>query len=90
MGWKNGIALSPNTTYTVVVGVGGTSMANAYNPGSEGGNSYFVDTSTVVGYGGGRGGAGSTASTNAYGGGYLGDGGGRGGNGAYNGAWNYG
>lgn len=42
-------------------------MTNATTTGSEGGNSYFVNLSTVAGYGGGRGGPNATSTTNAYG-----------------------
>lgn len=87
LGWKNNITVTPGQTYTVVVGVGGTSNANATNAGSEGGNSYFISLTTVAGYGGGRGGTGATSASNGYGGGYTGDGGGRGGNGGYDGGW---
>jgi nitrogen regulatory protein PII len=90
LGWKNNIAVTPGQTYTVVVGSGGPSNANATTAGSEGGTSYFISTATVAGYGGGRGGPGSTGATNGYGGGFLGDGGGRGGNGAYDGSWHSG
>jgi hypothetical protein len=87
LGWKNNITVTPGQTYTVVVGVGGTSNTNATSAGSEGGNSYFISLATVAGYGGGRGGTGATAASNGYGGGYTGDGGGRGGNGGYDGGW---
>lgn len=87
LGWKNDITVVPGQNYTVVVGAGGPSLANAYNSGSEGGNSYFISLETVAGYGSGRGGSGATAATPAYGGGFVGDGGGRGGNGAYDGSW---
>ena len=87
LGWKNAIAVTPGTAYTVVVGAGGPSLANAANAGSEGGNSYFIGLDTVAGYGGGRGGPNSTATANGRGGGYFGDGGGRGGDGAYEGSW---
>lgn len=91
LGWKNNIPVTPGQAYTVVVGSGGESTANANNNTTNlGGTSYFISTATVAGYGGGRGGPGSTGATGGYGGGFFGDGGGRGGNGAYDGSWNYG
>ena len=87
LGYKTSITVVPGQSYTVVVGEGGPSLANATTPGSEGGNSYFDSLETVAGYGSGRGGPGSTAATPAFGGGYTGDGGGRGGNGATDGNW---
>jgi len=87
LGWKNNIAVTPGTSYTVVVGQGGPSTANATNVGAAGGTSYFISTSVVAGYGGGQGGPNSTNSGGGYGGGYVGDGGGRGGDGAYEGSW---
>lgn len=62
LGWKNNIPVVSGTSYTVVVGVGGAARSN-------GGNSYFVNTSTVMGVGG----------TLDVGGTYIGDGGGNGG-----------
>ncbi|MES2285245.1 MAG: hypothetical protein V4547_06110 [Bacteroidota bacterium] len=88
LGWKNNITVVPGNVYTVVVGVGGSVQANAYNAGTEGGNSYFISLATVAGYGSGRGGVlGSTTVSPAYGGGYNGDGGGAGGRGAIGGSW---
>ena len=58
LGYKNDISVNPGSSYTVVVGAQG-------NPG---GDSYFINTSTV------KGGGGSTV-----GGSYTGDGGGNGG-----------
>jgi hypothetical protein len=77
LGWKNNITVVPGNTYTVVVGAGGPSTAPPAefgNPvqGELGGDSYFIDTSTVMG-GGGR--NDNTFST------FIGDGGGRGGKG---------
>ena len=66
LGWKNNIAVTPGATYTVVVGANNSS-------------SYFINTSTVAGYGAGQGGPNSLGSTSRFGGGYVGDGGGRGG-----------
>lgn len=74
LGWKNEILVEPGQSYTVNVGAGGGN-------GSNGGNSYFIDTNTVAGYGGGSA-QGQTGgpSSNSRGGGYVGDGGGAGGN----------
>lgn len=69
LGWKNNITVTPGTSYTVVVGDIG-------NIGANGGNSYFIDTNTVCGFGGG--GNGNTG-TGGNGGSYTGDGGGSGG-----------
>ena len=91
LGWKNNIPVTPGQSYTVVVGAGGESTANATNNSTNlGGTSYFISTATVAGYGGGQGGPGSTGATGGYGGGFFGDGGGRGGNGAYDGSWHSG
>lgn len=70
LGWKNNISVVPGNSYTVVVGAGG-------NPGSNGGDSYFINTSTVAGYGGEHG----LYEERSTGGGYVGDGGGNGGDG---------
>ncbi len=91
LGWKNNIPVTPGQTYTVVVGDKGSAVANANNNAGAGGNSYFIDTTTVCGFGAGQGGTGSTASGfGSYGGGYTGDGGGVGGNGAVSGSWTHG
>ena len=96
LGWKNNIAVTAGQSYTVVVGDHGGEVANAYNATTGmGGNSYFISTSTVCGFGAGGGGldyAGNTKSTGhgAHGGGYAGDGGGAGGNGAVGGSWTHG
>ena len=88
LGYKNSISVTPGTAYTVVVGAKGSQVSNATNSSGMGGNSYFISEATVCGFGGGRGGTGSTGSNNGgYGGGYTGDGGGRGGNGAWEGSW---
>lgn len=72
LGWKNGILVTPGLTYTVVVGSGGASSATV---ASAGGNSYFIDTSTVAGFGG----SGGNLGTGGAGGSYTGAGGGTGG-----------
>jgi len=86
LGWKNNIAVTPGTSYTVVVGAGGAGFtANSGGVGGNGGDSYFINTTTVRGIGG-QGGQGTSTNTNANyaggsGGGYVGDGGGTGGTG---------
>jgi hypothetical protein len=51
LGWKNNIPVIPGNSYTVVVGGGGAN-ANYGSTGGTGGNSYFITTSSVCGYGG--------------------------------------
>ena len=68
LGWKNNITVVPGQTYTVVVGAGGSTGS----PGSKGGDSYFINSSTVAGNGGSNGGTSITGT-------YVGDGGGNGG-----------
>lgn len=70
LGWKNAIPVVPGQSYTVVVGVGGPNGSSG-----PGGNSYFINTSTVAGLGGAGG------DTGGGGGGFAGDGGASGGNG---------
>ena len=66
LGWRNNIAVTPGSSYCVVVG-------------GRGGCSYFINTSTVAGY---RGICGSTSfGSQAAGGSYSGQGGGAGGKG---------
>jgi len=66
LGWKNGISVTPGQTYTVVVG----------------GDSYFINPSTVKGERGlNADQSGTSAFTGGTGGGYVGDGGGNGGTG---------
>ena len=69
LGWKNNISVTPGQSYTVVVG------ADGVVPGNNGGDSYFINTSTVKGGGG----QGSTTQVGQPGGTYTGDGGGNGG-----------
>lgn len=90
LGWKNNIQVTPGQSYTVVVGAGGTGANNSGNSiwkakaGTNGGNSYFINTSTVCGFGG----TGGVSSTN--GGSYTGDGGGDGGSsGTYSNGYHY-
>jgi len=70
LGWKNDIPVVPGQSYTVVVGHGGSGDA-------DGGDSYFIDASTVCGRKG---------SKNTTGGAFTGDGGGNGGTGG-TGTW---
>lgn len=70
LGYRNRISVVSGQSYTVVVGSG----ADADNPG---GNSYFIGTSIVAGFGGGVG------ANLTIGGSYTGDGGGAGGNGGF-------
>ena len=77
LGWKNNISVSSGSSYTVQVGAGGVKN------GGAGGNSFFISTATVAGYGGGNATSGQNTNgpnANGYGGGYVGDGGGAGGN----------
>ena len=96
LGWKNNIAVTAGQSYSVVVGDHGGEVPNANTATTGiGGNSYFISTSTVCGFGAGGGGldyAGNTKSTGhgAHGGGYAGDGGGAGGDGAVSGSWTQG
>lgn len=75
LAYKSNIAVTPGSSYTVVVGSGGTYR-------TTGGESYFINTSTCRATGGG---GGSSASSPAGGTWTAGDGGGTGGvGGAYN------
>jgi hypothetical protein len=83
LGWKNDIPVTPGNTYTVVVGAGGIKKsASNTTQAPSGEDSYFIDTSTVMG-GGGEGGryTGNNLINVARGGTYVGDGGGNGGDG---------
>ena len=83
LGWKNNISVTPGQTYTVVVGEGGARKGTANTTQAPSGTeSYFIDTSTVVGYGG-EGGKyfANIIADVAKGGTYVGDGGGNGGDG---------
>ena len=70
LGWRNNIPVTPGQNYKVVVGKGGVHGQSSGN----GGDSYFLNTSTVLG-GGGKGGN----NGHKNGGGFVGQGGGRGG-----------
>jgi hypothetical protein len=80
LGWKNNIAVTPGSNYTVVVGAGGTAgtivgdQVTTSVDGGVGGTSFFISTDTVNGGGGGAGDADGGAS-----GTFIGDGGGAGG-----------
>ena len=81
LGWKNKIPVVPGNTYTVQVGKGGNRYTGGLsNTISDSGTvSFFINTSTVAGFGG----SGAIPGTNAGGGGgtYVGEGGGNGGGG---------
>ena len=82
LGYKNNISVTPGQSYTVVVGGGGAGDAwdgppFSANPADNGGDSYFIDATTVKGGGGGRG-YGNSYFTGGSGGTYVGDGGGNG------------
>ena len=49
LGWENNISVTPGNSYTVVVGTAGDSYPSTR---SDGGDSYFISTSTVAGFGG--------------------------------------
>lgn len=76
LGWSNGISVTPGTGYTVVVGAGGDRGTSPNGNGTNGGTSYFGNTSTVAGYGGT---GGSNNGGNTSGGSRTGTGGGNGG-----------
>lgn len=102
LGWKNNIPVVPGQVYTVVVGAAGYWDGN-YRGSTKGGDSYFISTSTVAGFGGGNAipsqFSGSTVGSSQFyspispvnivgaGGTYVGDGGGNGGDG---GTWSAG
>lgn len=88
LGWKNNITVVPGQSYTVVVGAGGSrgpySSSGTPAAGVAGGNSYFISTSDVCGFGGAPGRRSSSTLVNLVAGGsYSGDGGGSGGNSQY-------
>ena len=79
LGWKNNISVTPGQSYTVVVGAAGVGGTR-----DDGGDSYFINSSTVAGLGGK--GTDMTSGSGqgeygGYGGSYTGDGGGNGGRG---------
>lgn len=79
LGWKNNIPVVPGQTYTVVVGAGGNlrGFSSPFIPmlPTTGGDSYFINATTVKGGG---------AQAQGVGGTYVGDGGGNGGSGYLN------
>ena len=78
LGWKNGYSVTPSSVYTVVVGAGG--INGGYSAGSQsGGDSYFVNTSTVKGGYGQYGRYGNVTPNSSH----TGDGGGNGGGSAF-------
>ena len=77
LGYKNDISVTAGQSYTVVVGDAGGFTGSIDQPG---GDSYFIDISTVKGGGGTGGGSGA-----GQGGDYNGDGGGNGGRGGQGG-----
>ena len=86
LGYKNNISVTPGNTYKVQVGSGGVGDVTPGNYGCRGGDSWFVNNTTVYGQGGGGTGcsADGTQDKPGYGGRggtYAGDGGGFGGNG---------
>ena len=85
LGWKNNITVNPGSTYKVVVGNGGLASSTSSSSPDPGDVSYFINTSTVAGYGG-TGGGNLDAGVSA-GGSYTGDGGGSGGAGGAGGLW---
>ena len=86
LGWKNNISVTSGQSYTVVVGAGGVGVtANSGGQGTAGGDSYFIDLTTVAGLGGAAG-VGTSSNDNLVyeggtGGSFVGDGGGAGGTG---------
>ena len=70
LGWKNNISVTPGQAYTVVVGNRGQRST------SNGGDSYFIGSGTVQGFGG---------KLNGQPGTYTGDGGGNGGSASHSG-----
>ena len=88
LGYINDFAVTPGNSYTVRVGEKGRSgmMAGGYN----GGDSYFINTSTVKGGGGIADGAGGTYTGDGGGNGSAGNSNGGGGAGGYSGDGNSG
>jgi hypothetical protein len=84
LGWRNNIPVVAGQSYTVQVGAGGPprNYPGSYQPGTAGGQSFFINAATVSGNGGGAGQISNTFQT-AIGGGFTapGGGGGNGGNG---------
>ncbi len=77
LGYKNNISVTPGQSYTVVVGYAGTGGQSGPNSaalsrGTDGGDSYFIDATTVKG-GAGRGGTGADGGYQSAGGDFVGD-----------------
>ena len=85
LGWKNNITVSPGSNYTIVVGEPGDAN-NGNWPAGNGGDSYFINATTVKGGGGGNGGGPGTQYI-GVGGDFVGDGGGNGGDGSDTNGW---
>lgn len=79
LGWQYSISVVPGQSYPVQVGAGGKGDTDndAGTNSADGGDSYFINISTVAGLGGSRG----TEPSGGAGGGFVGDGGGNGGRG---------
>ena len=60
LAWRNDMTVVPGTSYTVVVGAGGTGATNGV--GQDGGDSYFNNSTTLKGFGGPGGGSGTSQS----------------------------
>lgn len=75
LAYKNNISVTPGTSYTVRVGDNGDRRQSNGQMGQDGGDSYFINTSTVFAQGGRGGQQNSTTRTS----GKIGDGGGEGG-----------
>lgn len=52
LGWANNIPVVPGQSYNVVIGAGGVNGSSTNQNGTDGGDSYFISTSTVAGFGG--------------------------------------
>jgi len=74
LGYRNYIPVVPGTIYNVVVGAGAVGVTG---PAPAGGDSYFINTATVAGFGGKS----CVDGSGAAGGGFVGDSGGFGGRG---------
>ena len=86
LGYKNDIEVIPGETYKIQVGAGGICDVYMGNYGPSGGDSWFINATTVKGGGGGGTGCGADGDHTVpgyggRGGTYVGDGGGNGGNG---------
>lgn len=93
LAYKNNISVTPGSSYTVVVGSGGVGNNSGSGDSTKGGDSYFINTSTVLARGGGSattqvgdatytGGSGGSGQATTGGGGAAGYSG-NGGSGAY-------